>query len=918
MFVGRAAELERLLEVAATGAPAPVAAIVVGEPGVGKSRLLSEARSRCSLPHVFAVVGYESERQVPLAAASGLLRSLADMSERGTRVETVLFDTAEGAGLEPMRLFEAAHRAFRTCEPSLLVVDDVQWVDELSLALCHYVIRAADEVGQRLVVFAATRPAGRAASLADALPADRVTSVELGPLSRDEGIDLVLGLRPTLDRDLAVELWSKASGSPFWLEALTRGGGSVAGLGQLLTMQLRGAGTDAKSLLGLLSVAGGPLSLAHAAAVAGWPPRRLEAALRELRDRGLVVEAGGAAWPAHDLIREAADAELPADVRRRFHLGLAERLGLEAGSDLRMLGRALEHRRAAGLKSIDLALRLIRSPQRKLLGSEGLGLLAAIADDADPFAEDALALHEAVASLATELAEHEEAEARWTLVGERVEAPLRRASALLAASKAAYALARLDDARDLLARSRQIGAADAVLELEQATHEGEIRLWLEHRASEGPALARQTVAAAGRLAERAGGASALDDRERHAYLCALQLEYEVAVQNADTQTMLRSAEARAVAARAFDLEAYLAASVAACTALRWAGDAREAERRSRSAWAEANRHIFPRLAVDAGETLAGLLYVLGRLAEAERIVDETSELAARVGDVPRARHRVARVACNVALDRGRPWAALERLERETAEEPNQHQRIAFHGDVAVWSARLKGPAAAAIVREHVAEGRADADRVGCPRCEGELLLLSAEALARTGEREQARRLLQDWDCRGGQANELADLIRSHAGGLAEDDSAARAAQLATVLRASEQSPFRLLALWALFDLGLALADARDERAARELERAATVARELGARTVEQLAERTLRSLGVRTWRRAAAGAPLTEREQEVARLVAEGGTNREIAQLMFLSPKTVERHVSNVFKKVGVRNRAELVSRLSSHESAGP
>ena len=69
-------------------------------------------------------------------------------------------------------------------------------------------------------------------------------------------------------------------------------------------------------------------------------------------------------------------------------------------------------------------------------------------------------------------------------------------------------------------------------------------------------------------------------------------------------------------------------------------------------------------------------------------------------------------------------------------------------------------------------------------------------------------------------------------------------------------------------------------------------------------------LGVRTWRRAAAGAPLTEREQEVAGLVAEGATNREIAKMLFLSPKTVERHVSNVFKKVGVRNRAELASRL--------
>jgi DNA-binding CsgD family transcriptional regulator len=918
VFVGRAGELEALAEVAATSAPGPVAAVVVGESGSGKSRLLAQARSRSALPHSFAVIGYEPERQVPLAAASGLLRALGDVPGHGTQVEAVLFNASNAAPLEPVRVFEAAHRAFRVFEPSSLVVDDLQWVDDLSLALCHYLIRAANESGQRLVVFAATRPGGSGVSLADALPPERVSWIELAPLSREEGVDLALGLDARLDRGLAIELWERAKGSPFWIEALARAGGSAVGLSQVLTVRLRGAGADAPSLLALLSVAGRPLSLPDAAAVLGWPLPRLEGGLRELRDRGLVIEAGGAARPAHDLIREAAVAELPDDVRRRLDHGLAERLELDAGSDLRLLGQALEHRRAAGLPTLELALRLARSPQRKLLGPEGLSLLAGIADEADPFAADALVLNEEVASLATDLAEHEEAQARWTLVGDRAEAPLQRASALLAASKAAYALTRVEDARDLLGRSRQVGVADEVLELEQRTHDGEIRLWLEQRATEGPALARDAVAAAKRLAARGGGVSALDARARRAYLDALQLEYEAAVQEADAERMLRSAEARAAAARGFDLESYLAASVAACTALRWAGQAREAERRSRLAWTEANRHVLPRLAVDAGETLAGSLHVLGELAEAERIVRETSELAARVGDVPRARHRVARAACNVALERGQPWAALERLERETAEEQNEHQRIAFHGDVAVWSARLNGPASAVIVREHVAAGHADADRVGCPRCGAELLLLSAEALARIGERKQARGLLQAWDRRGGgQANELAELIRSHAGALAEDDAAARAARLESVLAAAEESPFRLEALWARLDLGLVLVDAGDDRGAPELERTTTVAQELGAATVEELAGRALRSLGVRTWRRAAAGAPLTDREQEVVRLVAEGATNREIAQLLFLSPKTVERHVSNVFKKVGVRNRAELASRLGGRGAAG-
>jgi DNA-binding NarL/FixJ family response regulator len=67
---------------------------------------------------------------------------------------------------------------------------------------------------------------------------------------------------------------------------------------------------------------------------------------------------------------------------------------------------------------------------------------------------------------------------------------------------------------------------------------------------------------------------------------------------------------------------------------------------------------------------------------------------------------------------------------------------------------------------------------------------------------------------------------------------------------------------------------------------------------------------VRTWRRGAAGAPLTARELEIAQLVAGGATNREIAETLFLSPKTVERHVSNALKKIGARNRTQLAERL--------
>jgi DNA-binding CsgD family transcriptional regulator len=285
--------------------------------------------------------------------------------------------------------------------------------------------------------------------------------------------------------------------------------------------------------------------------------------------------------------------------------------------------------------------------------------------------------------------------------------------------------------------------------------------------------------------------------------------------------------------------------------------------------------------------------------------------------VPRGRHRVARVACDLALQRGEPWAALEQLERETAQEPNDHQRIAFHGDVALWNARLKGPAAADTVHEHAVAGRRDADEVGCPRCEAELLLLSAEAFALIGDRDQARRLLSTWDGRGRHADELALLTRSHVGALSEPGAPSRAAGLESALATAEQSEYGLESLWIGLDLGLALAEADSERAIGVLERVAMDASERGAQTVLELAEQRLRSLGVRTWRRGTSARGLTDREREIVRLIAAGASNPEIAQQLFLSRKTVERHVSNALKKVGVRNRAELAARAAALQLEG-
>jgi DNA-binding NarL/FixJ family response regulator len=67
------------------------------------------------------------------------------------------------------------------------------------------------------------------------------------------------------------------------------------------------------------------------------------------------------------------------------------------------------------------------------------------------------------------------------------------------------------------------------------------------------------------------------------------------------------------------------------------------------------------------------------------------------------------------------------------------------------------------------------------------------------------------------------------------------------------------------------------------------------------------------------GSPLdrpTAREREIAFRVAHGESNPEIARVLFLSRKTVERHVSNILVKLGTRNRTELAALMASQEAS--
>ena len=103
------------------------------------------------------------------------------------------------------------------------------------------------------MVLAATRPSATPIAFADsashALGSDAVTILELGGLDRDAGVELARSVAPRLSEDEAAQLWVKAAGSPFWLEALARGGGVQANALQLLGERQRDASADSTVLL---------------------------------------------------------------------------------------------------------------------------------------------------------------------------------------------------------------------------------------------------------------------------------------------------------------------------------------------------------------------------------------------------------------------------------------------------------------------------------------------------------------------------------------------------------------------------------------------------------------------------------------------------------------------------------------------
>ncbi len=290
-------------------------------------------------------------------------------------------------------------------------------------------------------------------------------------------------------------------------------------------------------------------------------------------------------------------------------------------------------------------------------------------------------------------------------------------------------------------------------------------------------------------------------------------------------------------------------------------------------WSDAERQLLlalqifdagaPAMRADALVRLADLRVRQGRLDEAAGLL-EGSEAH------PDAQQPLA----GLELARGRPKVAAAMLERRI------HQLDASNPQAAPLLVRL--------VEAYVASGAAPAARAG------------ATALANlTGGGDSVR----------GMAQLASGLATGAEGG---DPIPELEVALSSLLRAEmvyEASQSRLA-------IAEAVGDSNPEFAVREARIAMTEFAAMGAQPGADQAANLLRRLGVRPAGGGRRRATLSRREEGVARLVGLGLTNDQIAARLFLSPRTIEHHVSSILRKLAVSSRVEVAAYAARHPSA--
>ncbi|HEX4345202.1 MAG TPA: AAA family ATPase [Solirubrobacteraceae bacterium] len=951
LIVGRDAELGAISELldALDGDASGLGLQVAGEPGIGKSRLLAQlcagARERGHL--VLSGRAAEFEGELPFGVFGDALddwleglgsERLATLAGGHAAELAILFPAFEAvlAG-RPPQLREERYRAYRAARgllsslaadaPLVLVLDDMHWADPGSLELaCH--LLAHPPRGPVLVALG-FRPAQVSRTLSTALAAalrdPGATRLDLAPLSAMGAGDLLGGAVSDALRD---QLYRESGGNPFFLLQLA--------IGQTLADHRRTTrGGDASTIpepvraalqSELSSLSAPALVLLQGAAVAGDPFEGMlaanaadlgEAEALELIDELLrftlvnATHVPGRFAFRHPIVRASVYELAGAGWRARAHRRVAEVLSSRRASASALAPHVERSAIAGDVHAVALlvAAGAESAPRAPALAARWYGAALHLLPDTPDADRRRVELQ---IEMATALgASGQLAQSRGVLLevlGRLGESDPQRAPAVAVCAGVEHLLGRHRDARARLTRAHELADQDSTaaiaLKLELAT--GGI---FEHRHEETLRWSELALEQATRLGERRLALVATGQMALAHYFLGRPV-----VELADRVGAAMDASDDADLATRPDLGL-------------WVGWLETVQERYERAIEHCERLVDVARATGQGSflmitvpALAQALMFVGRLDDAE----EQLNVAIDAGRLAPDTNLAVAIGSSsvVATYKGRLDAAVrageESVQLASAMDPGQIRSISGLY-LAMPLIEMRQPQRARDVLLATAGGAPDlADMPRSGRVQALEILTRAELML--GDVDAAERWARAavQTSNGGElaiesafaqrATAAVALARGDASGAAQIalDAAQRAGRAGGP---AEAARCRMLAARAL-----AQADRRSEAIA-ELQHAVEELGRVGAEGYRAEAEALLRGLGRRVARRPSGAATaqevlrsLPEAERALADLVRVGHTNREIAALLFVSEKTVERRLSRIYERVGVSNRTALAS----------
>jgi DNA-binding CsgD family transcriptional regulator len=901
-IIARDAELARLVAFV-TGEMPSRALVLTGAPGIGKTTLWQAAMAVAGEHGVAVHAARPAEQEVRLAfaAVADLLDGVdtADLAAvpapQARALEVALFRAdPEDEPADPSAVAAGLTGTLRVLSgrgSRLIGIDDAPWLDHASAAALAFAVR---RLRDHPVRFLLSRRPGEPSAVEAAFGADELARVDVGPISLGATRSMLaerLDLQPP--RRVLLRLFEVAQGNPLVAlelgRLLTEHGGlddEVPGLsGDLFAERIAALSEPVRRLLLALALAGS-LDRRELAALAG-PLVVQDAAAADV----LAVD-GPRVRPAHPLLAAAARNAATAAQRRAVHLDLAATL---AGETLCARHRALATDTADDAVAVRAA------------NAAAAAIARGATRDAIELAEHALRLTPADspdrAGRLLDLGRYLDVAGEWEQLRELVQP---RLADLPAGPVRARALMLLSDTAE---RSSQI---ERYLDMALAECGGD------------PGL-RAAVLSTKALHTAINQLRGFDQAEtwaREALEAGRSLGVEVERRALHSLAWVNVLRGRPVD----ELGNRFASAPQGWSLYESALERPAAIRAMVRGHLDQARATFERLRVladERGETIsAAVMHIqlceielrAGDVRAAERYLSEWREWTP-----PDERHsqELAPARCRAMLEvvRGRPeeadrWAreaiaaarALELFREETEARRAAGMAALFAGDAAAAVAQLR-PLWEHTQHEHLDEPGAmpvAPHLVAALIEEGELHEAAAivDRLAELAEEQE-----HPW----GRATVLRcrALVRFGSGA----DAGLAGPELEQAAAAYERLGLYFDAACSLLVLGRAQRRRRKWAAARSaLERAAGIFADLGADGWREQVAAELSRVG---GRRAAAPGELSETELRVARLAAQGRSNKQIASELYVTVHTVEKHLSHVYAKLGVRSRGQLAAALS-------